>query len=76
MQIDSSLRNFLDSRFTDGGEIDSITSRQPLLPERFLVFIYVRAWVEPWAKIRPEGLGRLQNPMNLDLSAFSSASAN
>jgi hypothetical protein len=43
----SRLSNFLDNRFTDGGEVVSFTPRPPFISGRFLVFIFVRGCVDP-----------------------------
>jgi hypothetical protein len=40
--ITSRLPHFLDSRFTDGGEVISLTHRPSLSPGRFLVLISVK----------------------------------
>jgi hypothetical protein len=37
------LPNFLDNRFTDGGDVVSLTRRPPFTPGKFLVFISVRS---------------------------------
>jgi hypothetical protein len=38
----SKLPHFLENRFTDGGEVVSLTTQPPLPPGKFLVFISVR----------------------------------
>jgi hypothetical protein len=43
----SRLPDFLDSRFTDGGEVLSLTRRPPFTPRRFLVLVSVKGWVDP-----------------------------
>jgi hypothetical protein len=52
----------LDNRLTNGGEV-RFTRRPPLDPGRFLVFIYVRGWVDSRATVRLERLGKLKNPV-------------
>jgi hypothetical protein len=42
---------FLDNRLTDGGELSALRASRPLLPERFLVLIFVRCVsINIWSK--------------------------
>jgi hypothetical protein len=49
--------HFLDNRLTDSGEVVSLMCRPPFTPERLLVLISVKEWVDPraivWRRIRP-----------------------
>jgi hypothetical protein len=51
----SRLPHFLDTRFTNGGEVLSLTRRPPFTPVRFLALISVRRCVDLSAIVRLEG---------------------
>jgi hypothetical protein len=59
---------FLDNRFTDGGEVVSLTRRPPFTtprpPGRFLVLISGRGWVDPRAIVQLEVLGQLKHSIS------------
>jgi hypothetical protein len=57
------IPHFLDSEFTDGGEVVSLTAGRRLPPGRFLVLISVTDFVDPRAIVRLEGLHQMKNPM-------------
>jgi hypothetical protein len=68
---------FFRQSFTDGGEVVSLTHRQPFIPGRFLVLISVRGYVDPQShgaagRIRPiEKSNDLIGNRNCELPACS-----
>jgi hypothetical protein len=54
---------FVHNRLTDGGEVISLRSRPilPLPPRRFLVFFFVRGWVDYRAIVWLDGSNKLEN---------------
>jgi hypothetical protein len=44
--------------------LSALSTGRSLPPERFLVLIYVRDWVDRRVIVRLEELGQLKNPMN------------
>jgi hypothetical protein len=50
------VSHFLENRFTDGGEVVSLTRRPPFTPRQIPGTHFVTGWVDPRAIVRLEGL--------------------
>jgi hypothetical protein len=67
------LPHFLDNRFTDGGEVVSLTNRQPFTPQEdswYSFLLEVESTLR--AKVRLERLGKLKNPPHRDSNPLPS----
>jgi hypothetical protein len=56
---------FSDIRLIDGGKVVGPTRRPLSTPEKSLVFIFVRGWVDPRAIVPLEGLGYIEKIFTL-----------